>query len=110
MSAPRQLFERLVIGLALTIALVYAGDYIYLRARMIHPTPTVPFESITAPRILAIQEKNNRVSYQTDEQNPMQTFVCVHSLFPHYGNQPCWYLKKKIDQPIPMAILVTKVF
>jgi hypothetical protein len=110
MSAPRQLLERLVIGLALMIALIYAGDYIYLRIRMIHPKPTDPFESITAPRILAIEEKNNRVSYQTDEQNPTQTFVCAHSLFPHYGNQPCWYLKKKIDKPIPMTILVTKVF
>jgi hypothetical protein len=30
--------------------------------------------------------------------------VCVHSLFPHAGDLPCWYLKRKFAQPIPMVI------
>jgi hypothetical protein len=102
---PRILFERIVIIAALAIALVYAGDFLYVRLRLFHSKPTDPFESITAPRLLAIPEKGNKTSYEIDQQNPTQTLVCVHSLFPHYGNQPCWYLKKKIEQPIPMVII-----
>jgi hypothetical protein len=105
MATPRALLERIVIGLALGVALVYTGDFLYVRIRMLHPKSTDPFETLTAPRILAIPEKGSKTSYEVDEQNPTQTLVCVHALFPHYGDQPCWYLKKRIDNPIPMFIL-----
>ena len=107
---PRALLERTVIGLALTLALIYAVDFLYVRIRMIHPRPTDPFETMTAPRLLAIPEKGNKVSYEVDEQNPTQTLSCVHAIFPHCGNPPCWYLKGKIDNPIPMVILERKIF
>jgi hypothetical protein len=110
MPTPRALLERIVIGLALVLALVYAGDFLYVRVRMLHPKPADPFETLTAPRILAIPEKGNRTSYEIDEQHPTQTLVCVHALFPHYGDQPCWYIKKKIDNPIPLLILVAERF
>jgi hypothetical protein len=105
MHTARTLIERIVIAAALALALVYAGDYLSVRLRMLHPKPGDPFESITAARLLAIPEKGNKTSYELDEQNPTQTVVCVHSLFPHMGDPPCWYLKKKIGQPIPMLIL-----
>ena len=59
---PRILIERIVIGVALCLALVYAGDYLYIRVRMRHPKPADPFESITAPRLLAISEKGNKTA------------------------------------------------
>jgi hypothetical protein len=37
-----------------------------------------------------------------DAQNPEQTITCVHSLFPHSVYSPCWYVKPRINQPIPM--------
>jgi hypothetical protein len=106
MVRPRLLLERLVIGLALLIAFAYATDYVYLRVRLLHPKTNDPFETMTTPRILAISEKGNKVSYEIDELHPTQTLVCVHSLFPHYGNQPCWYVKKDFGQPIPMVVLI----
>jgi hypothetical protein len=105
MPTARILIERIVIGAALALALVYAGDYLSVRFRMLHAKPADPFESVTAPRLLAIPEKGNKTTYELDEQNPTQTVVCVHSLFPHMGNPPCWYLKKKLTQPIPMTLL-----
>jgi hypothetical protein len=105
---PRILIERMVIGFALGLALAYACDYLYVRVRMLHPKPDDPFESITAPRLLAISEKGNKTSYELDEQNPTQTVRCVHAIFPHMGDAPCWYLKKKLYQPIPMLMLAPK--
>jgi hypothetical protein len=110
MVTPRELLERIVIGLALAIALVYAGDFLYLRFRMLRPKPKDPFETMTAPRLLAIPEKGNKTSYEVDEENPTQTTVCVHSLFPHYGDQPCWYVQKQINNPIPMVIITRPNF
>jgi hypothetical protein len=52
--------------------------------------------------VFAIPEKNGKTEYEVDAQNPEQTITCVHSLFPHSGYSPCWYVKPRINQPIPM--------
>ena len=96
------LAKRSFIAAISALAILYVGDYLSVRFRMIHPKPADPFESLTAPRVLAIQEKNGKVEYQIDAQNPEQTVTCVHSLFPHLGYSPCWYVKPRINQPIPM--------
>lgn len=91
--------------LALVIALValaYVTDFLYLRIRMRHAIPTEPFESMTRTRLLAIPQKKGKFDFQIDQQLPVETLTCVHSLFPHYGDQPCWYLKPRLDRPIPV--------
>ncbi len=88
--------------LSVRLAILYVGDYLSVRLRMIHPKPADPLESLTAPRVLAIQEKNGKIEYQIGAQNPEQTVTCVHSLFPYLGYSPCWYVKPRINQPIPM--------
>ena len=108
MAFNRVIFKRLILSVVGCIAVVYAADFLSVRVRMLHPKPADPFESVTAPRLLAIPEKGNKTTYELDEQNPTQTVVCVHSLFPHMGNPPCWYLKKKLTQPIPMTLLAPK--
>jgi len=100
--SPSILAKRVLILASLLLVLLYCGDYLYVRIRMLHPKPADPFESITTLRILAIPEKNGRMEYETDPQNPQQTVTCVHSLFPHAGYSPCWYIKPKLNQPIPM--------
>jgi hypothetical protein len=101
----RILAKRLLISLVAAFALVYAGDYVWLRVRMLHAKPGDPFETVTALRILAIGEKGNKTEYSVDPLQPQQTAECVHSLFPHRGDPPCWYLKQKFAQPIPMVIV-----
>ena len=102
MASIRVIFKRLVLCAAGCVGIAYVTDYLYLRFRMLHPKPSDPYESITALRILAIPEKNGKTEYQVDAQNPEQIVTCVHSLFPHYGYSPCWYVKPRINQPIPM--------
>jgi hypothetical protein len=99
-----QIFKRVLLGLVAALVLIFGSDYIYLRIRMLHhPTPTNPFESMTRTRVLAIPQKNGKFDYQIDQTQPVETLTCVHSLFPHYGDQPCWYLKPRINQPIPIS-------
>jgi hypothetical protein len=102
MASFRIILKRLILAGAGCLVLMYAADYLYLRVRMLHPKPADPFESLTALRVLAIPEKNGKTEFEVDAQNPQQTVTCVHSLFPHSGSSPCWYVKPRLNQPIPM--------
>jgi hypothetical protein len=47
----------------------------------------------------SVAEKNNKTEYlpSNSEQD-----TCVHSLFPHLGFSPCWYLSRHTEKSIPM--------
>jgi len=102
----RIIVKRILIAAVLMIALVYAVDFASVRIRMMHPKHGNPFETVTALRILAIGQKGGKTEYTVDQLQPQQTAECVHALFPHNGDTPCWYLKRKFAQPIPMAIFL----
>jgi hypothetical protein len=102
----RKLVQRILLAVVSAVALVYIGDLASVRVRMLHPKPGEPFETVAALRILAIGEKGNKTEYSVDPVQPQQTAECVHSLFPHSGDPPCWYLKRKFAQPIPMTIFL----
>ncbi|HKN74110.1 MAG TPA: hypothetical protein VJW94_02950 [Candidatus Acidoferrum sp.] len=104
MPPVRTIAKRILIALLIVVAIVYVCDFASVRVRMMHAKPADPFETITALRILAIDEKGGKTEYDVDPVQPQQTGVCVHALFPHNGDLPCWYLKKKFAQPIPMTI------
>ena len=93
---------RLTVVSFFAMALLYAGDLISLHLRMRHTTATDPFETLTAPRVLAISEKGNKTEYQIDAENPTQTVTCVHALFPHNGYSTCWQVQRTLHQPVPM--------
>jgi hypothetical protein len=61
-----------------------------------------PFDVVNYPHILAIPQKGNRVEYALDAVSPMESEPCIHSLFPHFGYMPCWYVKRKAQNPTPM--------
>ena len=102
MISPSTFAKRILIGFVAITTVAYAGDYLVVRVRVLHAKPADPFETLRALRVLAIPEKNGKTSYELDAQNPEQTVTCVHSLFPHSGYSPCWYVKPRINKPIPM--------
>jgi hypothetical protein len=102
MSRARQIIKRILAGAVITLVVAYVADYAYFRLRAWHPKQADPLETFNAPRLFAIAEKGGKVDYQIDALNPEQTFTCVHSWFPHAGYSPCWYIKPKSRQPIPM--------
>jgi hypothetical protein len=102
-KTPLPLFAKWVLMcLAIGLIITYIYDFAYFRMRMIHPGPSNPVETFTAPRLYAIGVKGGKVEFELDAQNPQQTWTCAHSLFPHAGYSPCWYIKDKSRQPIPM--------
>jgi hypothetical protein len=100
--SPRSLFKRILVSAIAVLPVLYIGDYLSVHIRAMHPKPADPFEPLKTLRILAIPEKNGKTEYEVDAQNPEQSVTCVHSLFPHYGYSPCWYVKPRINRPIPM--------
>ena len=83
--------KKVVIGGALLLALIYAGDWAVWHARG-KPTGTV-----LVRRYYAIQEKANRVEYIFDKK---ENQACARSWFPHLGLTPCWYLSRHAERRV----------
>jgi hypothetical protein len=94
-----------VVGVALAVAAVYAGDYLVVRYHMASGNTGAAFGSVVMNRLYAIPLKNGKTEYELDAQQPQVTVQCVHSLFPHMGYSPCWYLQRNSQTPIPMVIV-----
>jgi len=86
--------KRTFIGMVVLLCLVYTGDYLSVRFR----NDRELFEVVNTNRYYAIPQKNGKTEFAPA---PPLSETCVHSLFPHAGNSPCWYLyrhlKKRID-------------
>jgi hypothetical protein len=76
--------KRILAGV-LGVVLLYISDDLYARAR--HD----PFDNVHIDRVLAVREKFNKITY---ERTSPVTERCVYALFPHFGSNPCWYLKR----------------
>ncbi|MBZ5659565.1 MAG: hypothetical protein LAO08_04095 [Acidobacteriia bacterium] len=106
----RLLLKRMLIAVAVLLAVAYVYDYLSVLHRKAAHMQGDPFDSVTYPHLLAIPQKGNRVEYALDAQSPMMTEPCVHSLFPHEGYSPCWYVSRKAQSPTPMFLLPTARF
>ena len=90
------------LALILVAAFLYAYDYASVRRRMTAQKQGDPIDVITYPHLLAIPQKGNKVEYALDAQSPMESESCVHSLFPHFGYTPCWYVQRRAKIPTQM--------
>lgn len=83
-------------GLALLAAagLLYGGDW--LAARWRGPGA---FSSVVVRPYYAVPLKDGKT--EIIMLSP-ETRACVHSLFPHFGAAPCWYLDGHKEQRIEM--------
>jgi hypothetical protein len=86
---------RTIAALVLVALFVYAGDYLSVRYKI--PNGRDQFSNVTIQPYYAIHEKNGRTEY--DFAQP-ETQVCIHSLFPHFGYSPCWYVNRHTDKKI----------
>ena len=80
----RILWKVLLTTLALAIG-VYALDYVCARIRK------NPFANVHIDQFYAVTEKFNMIAY---ERGTPVNERCVYSIFPHFGNKPCWYLMR----------------
>ncbi|HTA42359.1 MAG TPA: hypothetical protein VK789_07930 [Bryobacteraceae bacterium] len=81
----KRIAGKALLGLTVFVALLYGCDYLYARVR------SAPFADVRIERFLAIAEHFNKIGY---ERTTPVTERCVYSIFPHFGNAPCWYLTR----------------
>ena len=88
---------RAVAGLVLVTASAYVLDYVILRLRIV--TNRQPFGTVTVHPYYAVPQKGQKTEFILGDPTDRQ---CVHSLFPHMNDSPCWYLTSHTDQRIDM--------
>jgi hypothetical protein len=91
-----QLLNRLAIAAILALAILYAGDYVLARHRMNAPQHANELGSVEIVPMYEIPHKDGKEEIILGETTQQS---CIHSLFPHFGYAPCWYLKR--NQPKP---------
>lgn len=96
-SSGRQFLKRLVIVGLLAVAVVYAADYLLLRYRV--ATNRNPYGTVTVQPYYAVPRKDHKTEFLFDDPRDQP---CVHSLFPHFGDSPCWYLNRNRQKRINM--------
>lgn len=84
---------RLVVGLLVAAAVIYAGDWAVFKLR------GSPTETVTVSLFVSAPLKGNKVELDFTGQ---EQWACSKTLFPvllpQPGMQPCWYLKKHKNQ------------
>ena len=103
----RLILKRTILTAAILLAVFYAYDYLSVLHRKNEQKQGDPFDVVVHPRVLEIPQKGNRVEFALDAQSPMISDPCVHSLFPHFGYIPCWYVSRNATRPIPMTIVTS---
>jgi hypothetical protein len=86
---------RILMVAVVSLVIVYVGDD--LSVRYCIPKSRKPLGTVTIQRYDAIPEKNGKTEFAFEDP-VIQT--CVHSLFPHLGYQPCWYVGRHSEQRI----------
>jgi hypothetical protein len=87
--------NRIVAVAILLFVVVYVGDYLSVRFKI--PRNRQPFGVVRVQRYYAVPKKNGKPDFYFDQP---QNETCVHSLFPHFGDPPCWYLNRHAEQRI----------
>ena len=87
--------KRILAALAVILVLVYMGDDLSVRIPI--PKSRNPFGTVQIKSYYAIPQKDRKTEFYLAD--PV-TKTCVHSLFPHLGYSPCWYLERKKLQRI----------
>ena len=82
-------------GALLLSGILYGGDWLSLRYRVWKHEDAFGRVSVTSEYV--IHEKNGKTEYQFAQP---QEQVCVHSVLPHFGYSPCWYVSRHQEKRI----------
>lgn len=102
LTPTRSSARRVLLGILALFVLTYLGDFAWYELRVLVPKLGAANGSVHRIRLLAIASKGNKVDYEIDAVHPEEDVPCSHSLFPHSGNRPCWYMVRHAKDPIPM--------
>jgi len=94
--------RRTLLALVAFFVLFYLADFAWYELRVLVPKLGAATGSVHRIRLLAISSKGNKIEYEIDSVHPEEDVPCSHSVFPHGGNRPCWYMIRHANDPIPM--------
>jgi hypothetical protein len=98
--------RRVALAIVVLSAVLYVGDYLSVRFKIAKKTAGDPLDSMKIQRTYVIPHKDGRAEIIFGEP---ETQMCVHSLFPHLGYTPCWYLKRQAAKPLVMGMISRKL-
>jgi hypothetical protein len=84
---------RWLLAALIVLAVAYAADYTVFRYRL--AAKRHPFGSATVNHYYLVHHKDGKDELIFD---PPMAKACVHTLFPHAGDPPCWYLVRHTEQ------------
>ncbi len=93
----RHVLARVIVSIVATLAVLYVIDYAVLRYRVAGNKN--PYGTVTVRPYYAVPRKDHRTEFMLDDPYDQ---TCVHSLFPHFGDPPCWYLTRHQQPRINM--------
>ena len=94
--------RRVLLGVVALFVLLYILDFAWYELRTFFPQLGQATGSVHRIRLLAIPSKGNKTEYEIDAVHPEEDVPCSHSIFPHSGNRPCWYMVRHANDPISM--------
>jgi hypothetical protein len=89
--------KRILMVAVLALFILYVGDYLSVRYSI--PKDRAQFGVVKMQRYYAVGLKSGKTEFMF--LGPTNQ-VCVHSLFPHFGYSPCWYLSRRNVKRIDM--------
>ena len=95
MNLVLKIVSRVLIAAIALLVLSFCGDYLVAKYR-VSKNPSGSLEAVKIQPMYIIPHKDSRAEYVFGDP---QTQTCVHSIFPHFGYSPCWYVKKN-TQPV----------
>ncbi|HTU46369.1 MAG TPA: hypothetical protein VMF91_14975 [Bryobacteraceae bacterium] len=93
----KRLFPKIIASLVLSVAVLYIVDYLLLRYRI--AAKHNAYGTVTVQPYYAVPRKDHKTEFMFDDP---QDQPCVNSLFPHFGDSPCWYLNRNKQERINM--------
>jgi hypothetical protein len=87
--------RRILLATVVLLVAAYGCDYLWVRYRMANPKAGNAFGSVTFYDSTTMKNGKTEVFYD----QPL-TQVCVHTIFPQLGDQPCWYASRRTVKSI----------
>ena len=82
--------KRILKVAVLSLLFFYLGDYLLVGYRIAKARDA--FGVVKIQRYYAVGLKSHKTEFMFLAP---ENQVCVHSLFPHFGYSPCWYLSRR---------------
>ncbi|HZQ23928.1 MAG TPA: hypothetical protein VFA89_14140 [Terriglobales bacterium] len=87
--------KRAVLACVGIFLLLYAADFLIFTLK-VHRHGNA-FGVVTVEHYYAVHEKNGKTEYIF--QNP-ENQLCAEALFPHAGDSPCWYARRRKERKV----------